>query len=122
MFDPHGFSFNNLEHLQHIEEKGKQILLALRTNIEILSELESYFKSLFESDDFPACLKEECKRDTLRSRRRVLSIVGDLKLRQSTLELLLDLLADNTYHTVYRYNHRYNHIKKRERHKAQVYT
>lgn len=92
--DENGFSFSDLQHIQHIEEKSNESLLVIRSNVSIMSELREYYSSTYQAEGFPADLKEGARMATARFMIRVGSIINDLQLQQSRLETLLRLLSD----------------------------
>lgn len=88
------FTYDDLRELQHIEDQGNMTVLALRSNISIISELAGYYDNLHHSEDFQNALASRCTPALKRFAARGRSILNDLKLHQSRVETLLQLLAD----------------------------
>jgi hypothetical protein len=88
------FSFEKLQRTQHIGERVDETYLALKMNVNILSELRQYYRSMAKLKEFPNGLKHDCKTNISHFESRVSSVISDLKIQQSRLEALLRLLGD----------------------------
>lgn len=89
-----GFSFNDLQRIQFIEEQANETLLVLKTNRNVLAELNEYYCSVIRSKDCPQEIKQHCEDRFVRFETRIASVQHDLRMEQSRVETLLRLLAD----------------------------
>jgi hypothetical protein len=87
-------SFNNLQRIQHIEEKAQETQLILGLNVMVLSDLRQHYKTVVDDKDFPADLRRDCQSDLCRFDRCVLSVKKDLQMLQSRTQNLLDRIAN----------------------------
>lgn len=88
------FSFSDLQRIQFISEKVNETLLVLKINVNVLTELRQYYRSVCESDGWPDGLKLKCKGDFSRFERRIIIVEKDLRMQQSRGETLIRLAAD----------------------------
>jgi hypothetical protein len=89
-----GFSFGDLQRIQFIEEQANETLLVLKTNTNVLTELQQFYWSFIQSDDCPRDIKQDCRDGFARFESRIASVKHDLQMQQSRVETLLRLLAD----------------------------
>ena len=88
------FSFRDLQHTQHIEEKANEASLVLKMNTNVLCEIKQYYNSLISSSDFPEELRKECAGSVASFTARVNAVIHGLEIQQSRLQTLLKLLGD----------------------------
>ena len=88
------FSFTDLQRIQNIEEKANSATLILKTNISVLVDLKTYYRTTAAFDDWPNDLPSKCEGDVLRFEQRLASIEKDMQMQQSRLKTLLRLIAD----------------------------
>ena len=88
------FSFEDLQDIQHIEEKGNEILLILRSNLNVILQLSQYYTSITESDELPGGISRSCIRNMVHFSRRIHGIVKTNELQILRVEALICLLAD----------------------------
>lgn len=86
------FSFSDLQKINFIEEKAKETLFVLKTNINVLTELREHYQFIADSEHFSQELKSKCKGDVLRFDKRIAVVVNDHRMQQSRVETLLSLL------------------------------
>ena len=89
-----GFSFENLQKIQFLEEKANETHLVLKTNISVLLEFKKYYQSIMDSEDWPQDLKARCRRDVLQYESRLNTVSNDHQMQQERIERLLCLLAN----------------------------
>jgi hypothetical protein len=87
-------AFPHLKKCQHIAEKCNEVLLVLKLNIQILTQLLEYYQNLRGRRDFPARLRSETEDDMLEFETKISSAVTDFKIQQSRAETLVQLLGD----------------------------
>ena len=92
--DPQEFSFSDLQRLQFIEEKAKETLLVLKINVNILTDLKQYYKSLVDSEGWPKDLIRNGARNIHRFETRLDSFKSNIHMQQLRVETLLQLLTD----------------------------
>jgi hypothetical protein len=88
------FSFTDLQKVQSYEEKVKELLLVIGSNIKIVTAIKDYYIELVESSDFPGDLRDGSVgkiKDFKKSARRV---VNDLEMQQSRASMLLSTLTN----------------------------
>lgn len=88
------FTYNDLRELQYIEDQANMTVLAIRSNINIISDLLGYYNILQKSEEFERTIGNTCDSPMKRFCSQVGSILSDLRLHQSRVETLLQLLAD----------------------------
>lgn len=96
-FDDYGqrqFSFRDLQEIQHIEEKANETTLILKLNINVISRLKQYYRSIIESNEIPANISQKCVRDMIRFERNIEGIVSDILSQILRVEALLRRLVD----------------------------
>ena len=93
-FGQQQFSFGDLQETQHIEEKANETVLILELNLNVISQLRSYYQSIFESQKISKEINLKCKDDMVCFRRRIDGIENDIKLQLIRVNALLRLLAD----------------------------
>lgn len=88
------FSFGKLRKVHEVAEKANEAVLVLNQNINILSQLRQYYRSLSKRKDFPKDLANSCE-DTIDDfELRVGGLEHDMQMQISRLETLLRLLED----------------------------
>lgn len=96
-FDDYGqrqFSFRDLQEIQHVEEKANETTLILKLNIDVISRLKNYYRSVIESNEIPANISQKCVRDMIRFERNIEGIVSDILSQILRVEALLRRLVD----------------------------
>lgn len=94
MVDPVEFSYDDLRTIQYIEDQVNMAVLAIRSNLSIVSELSGYYRNLGESQAFRDALGELGESALRLFLVRITSISNNLRLHQSRGETLLRLIAD----------------------------
>jgi hypothetical protein len=88
------FSFSNLQDVQSYEEKVRELLLVVRSNIKIVTSIKDYYMELVGSPDFPDDIKMGSTRKIKNFEKTVLSIVNDLEMQHSRASMLLSTLTN----------------------------
>ena len=88
------FSFTDLQKVQSYEEKVKELLLVIGSNIKIVTAIKDYYLELVESSEFPDEIKLGSVRQIKDFRKAVLSIVNDLEMQHSRASMLLSTLTN----------------------------
>ena len=88
------FSFSDLQKIQHLETKSNEILLVLKTNMNVLAEMRQHYHSFTECENWPQNLQTRSKGDVVRFERRIAVMENDHRMQQWRMETLLRLLAD----------------------------
>jgi len=88
------FSFSNLQDVQSYEEKARELLLVVRSNIKIVTSIKDYYMELVGSPDFPDDIKVGSTRKIKNFEKTVLSIVNDLEMQHSRASMLLSTLTN----------------------------
>jgi hypothetical protein len=87
-------SFQDLQRVQHIEEKAQETHLVLGFNIQVLADLRQHYRSVLEDVSFPDDLKGDCRGNLSQFDRCVLGVEKDLHMLQLRTQNLLDRLAN----------------------------
>jgi hypothetical protein len=88
------FSFSDLQKVQSYEEKVRELLLVVGSNIKIVTAIKDYYMELVESSEFPNEIKLGSTRKIKDFQRAVLSIVNDLEMQHSRASMLLSTLTN----------------------------
>jgi hypothetical protein len=88
------FSFSDLQKVQSYEEKIRELLLVIRSNIKIVTAIKDYYMELVESSEFSDEIKLGSTRQIKDFKRAVLSIVNDLEMQHSRASMLLSTLTN----------------------------
>jgi hypothetical protein len=87
-------SFQDLQRVQHIEEKAQETHLVLGFNIRVLADLRQHYKAVLSDVSFPDDLKGDCQGKLSQFDRSVLGVEKDLYMLQSRTQNLLDRLTN----------------------------
>jgi hypothetical protein len=93
-FGQQQFSFRDMQKANDVEERVNECILVLRLNINVVTQLKDYYRSLILSDELPQDIRDNCRQDMTRFERRIDGVVGDFNLQIIRAEGLLRLLAD----------------------------
>ena len=88
------FSFSDLQKVQSYEEKVRELLLVVGSNIKIVTAIKDYYMELVESSEFPDEIKLGSTRKIKDFQRAVFSIVNDLEMQHSRASMLLSTLTN----------------------------
>ncbi|RDL30167.1 uncharacterized protein BP5553_10445 [Venustampulla echinocandica] len=88
------FSFSDLQNVQSYEEKVSELLLVIRSNIKIVSDIKAYYMDLVASTNFPDEIKTGCSSKIRDFEKTVFSIVNDLEMQHSRASMLLSTLTN----------------------------
>jgi hypothetical protein len=88
------FSFSDLQKVQSYEEKVRELLLVIGSNIKIVTAIKDYYMELVESPGFPDEVKLGSTRKIQDFKKAVLSIVNDLEMQHSRASMLLSTLTN----------------------------
>lgn len=97
-YDSYGqkqFKFRHLQDVQDLEESANEVLLVLRTNINVCRQISAFYQSLFEHGELPEdTIRQQCQGDLLRFERRVQGNEYHMHGQILRVEALLRLMAD----------------------------
>lgn len=93
------FTFTDLQRVQFIEDKANEVYLVLESNMNVLADLKTHYRSNMFLDLDPLAADPVV---SLRGRgevverfeSRISGVINDLKMQQSRVQALLRLLAD----------------------------
>ena len=85
------FTFEDLQYLQHLQEKATEASLGMSSNIEVLEEIKMFYSSLVENEGFPASLKKQCEVEG-EFGRFISECQKELKTTSNRLDALLKFL------------------------------
>ena len=88
------FSFSDLQKVQSYEEKVRELLLVVGSNIKIVTAIKDHYLELVESSEFPDEIKLGSTRRIKNFKKAVLSIVNDLEMQHSRASMLLSTLTN----------------------------
>ncbi|KAE9381938.1 hypothetical protein N431DRAFT_360451, partial [Stipitochalara longipes BDJ] len=88
------FSFSDLQKVQSYEEKVRELLLVVGSNIKIVMDIKDFYMELVESSGFPNDIKLGSTRKIKDFEKTVLSIVNDLQMQHSRASMLLSTLTN----------------------------
>lgn len=88
------FTFSNLQHVQHIEEKIQEALLALKLNANTLQEVRHYYRSTIALGGFPVQVRQNCESNIAAFSKHLSSVEKDIDVQQNRTETLMCKLAD----------------------------
>ncbi|KAL9612989.1 MAG: hypothetical protein Q9167_002466 [Letrouitia subvulpina] len=88
------FSFAKLQKIQYIEEKAHEALLILRLNVNVITQLQQYYRTVPKSKHFPQAILQTFQDDLDQFCLRISTILNDLQMQILRLETLLRLLSD----------------------------
>ncbi|MCJ1261432.1 hypothetical protein MMC22_001296 [Lobaria immixta] len=89
-----GFSFGKLRKVHKITEKANEAVLVLKQNINILAQLQNFYRSALNHKDFPKDLAGSCKDANGDFATRIEGLENDMQIQILRLETLLRLLKD----------------------------
>jgi hypothetical protein len=87
------FSISDLQSMVKYEEKIKELLLVIRSNIKIVTGVKLYYMEVIESPEFPNEIKTGSRRKLEDFSKAVTSIVNDLEMQYSRADMLLSTLT-----------------------------
>ncbi|KAK5121453.1 hypothetical protein LTR85_005286 [Meristemomyces frigidus] len=88
------FSFGDLQHVQFVEEKAAEVLLVLKANSNIITQLRDAYSSFTDSDEFCKTTKGECRTELREFATSTNGLVAALAMQQSRAESLVRLVAE----------------------------
>ncbi|KAL9599630.1 MAG: hypothetical protein Q9219_003714 [cf. Caloplaca sp. 3 TL-2023] len=88
------FSFSDLQDTQHVEEKTKDTLLALKLDLQVIMQLGMFYQYTIDNQDLPQTLRTACWRDVNSFLRRIEDIKNNIQMQVLRVEALLHLLAE----------------------------
>ena len=92
---PHSeYSFDDWQRTQFIGDKANDVLLVLKTNMQVLADLRQYYQETANCEDWPQELKLKCKGDISRFTKSIAEVEKDHQMQQQRVETLLSLIAD----------------------------
>ena len=91
---PNGFSFDDLQRIQYIEEKANETRLVLSLNINVLTALRRSYENVLQSSDFPKTLRKGCRTQIANFFTVINNTINDLDVQKSRVETLIRLLGD----------------------------
>jgi hypothetical protein len=92
--DPGNFTFSDMQRVQFLEDKANEVLLILKSNMHVLTELEMHYTTARTSEYWPEEFIQEGSAEITRFHNRIASIMNDLRMQSSRTKTLLRLLAD----------------------------
>ena len=91
---PSEYSFDDWQKAQFIEEKANDVLLVLKTNMQVLADLRQYYQETAYCEDWPRELKLKCSNDISRFEKCIAGVEKKHQMQQQRVELLLRSMAD----------------------------
>ena len=91
---PSEYSFDDWQKAQFIEEKANDVLLVLKTNMQVLADLRQYYHETASCEDWPRELKLRCSSDISRFEKCIADVEKKHQMQQQRVELLLRSMAD----------------------------
>lgn len=91
---PSEYSFDDWQKAQFIEEKANDVLLVLKTNMQVLADLRQYYHENAYCEDWPRELKLRCSSDISRFEKYIIGVEKKHQMQQQRVELLLRSMAD----------------------------
>ena len=88
------FRFRNLQDIQHFEESANDARLVLKLNMSICKQIADFYRSLFDNEELPRTVLDECQESMLRFERRVKGVMSHMESQILRVEGLLRLIAD----------------------------
>ncbi|CZR56656.1 uncharacterized protein PAC_06545 [Phialocephala subalpina] len=88
------FSISDLQSVTHYEEKFKELLLVIRSNIKIVTDVQQYYLELVDCPEFPDEIKLGSKKKLREFEKTVASIINDLEMQYSRADNLLSTLTN----------------------------
>ena len=88
------FSFGDLQQIHHIDKRANEAALVIAHNLNVLTQLAQYYRTVYKSKAFPDTIKDKCDEDMQAFEMQIQSIEMDLRLQASRLEMILRLAAD----------------------------
>ncbi|PVH83609.1 hypothetical protein DL98DRAFT_569681 [Cadophora sp. DSE1049] len=88
-YEEESFSSKDIQRLQYLEEKVSGVIMALRSNIEIITQLKEYYMSMIKSDLLPEESRANFKVDLVQFEKRINFNLADLQSQRSRTEALL---------------------------------
>lgn len=89
-----GFSLDDLQEIQHIEEQIQQAMLVQTTTARVLEQLRNFYESLQEHPEWPLTLSQASRGSLTGFCNRIENIQFDLNLQYVRAETLVTLLAN----------------------------
>ncbi|KAF8851414.1 hypothetical protein BDZ45DRAFT_808336 [Acephala macrosclerotiorum] len=83
------FSISHLQNLTYWEEKIKELLLVIRSDIKIIIDVKQYYQDLTSSPEFPDDIETRSMTKLKDFQVAVASIVNDLEMQYSRADMLL---------------------------------
>ena len=88
------FSFRDLQSCQFIQEKASEILLVLKSNINILDSLRSNYLAVLDQLESESMFRSSDKTATLGFSQSLVDITKKTNMQQSRVETLLQLIGE----------------------------
>lgn len=88
------FRFRNLQDIQEFEESANDARLVLKLNMSICKQIADFYRSLFDNEELPRTVLDECQESMLRFERRVKGVMSHMESQILRVEGLLRLIAD----------------------------
>jgi len=88
------FSFQDLQHVQLLEDKANEAIFVLNANIDVLRTLREHYQDLIKAEDCIKGLGANIERIVDRFDRHLATIVNDLKMQIARAGALMRMLAD----------------------------
>ncbi|KAL9108231.1 MAG: hypothetical protein Q9227_006969 [Pyrenula ochraceoflavens] len=90
----HEYKIDELQTTQDIDSKANEAILVLKSNIRILTHLQTYYQRLAESEDLDQALRKSIQASISSFARRVQSVQSDLQTHLDRLETIAKLIAE----------------------------
>ncbi|KAL0261745.1 hypothetical protein SLS55_003175 [Diplodia seriata] len=89
-----GFRIDDLQENQFLEDKTNEAMLVIDANLNILSQLVEFYKSVFSSADCPEGMKLKCRPDFERLETRVQAVRSDMRMQLSRAKSIIRRLSE----------------------------
>lgn len=88
------FSFGDLQHVQFVEEKAADAVLALKSNAQVFVQMRAAYLSAVDSPSLACADRTACRTHVHRFAKLLGDLTADLSTQQARAESLMRLLAD----------------------------
>lgn len=87
-------SFDNIKQIQFLEEKSNEVNLVLQANVGVLESMKQHYDFAISSANLSPDLNDKCRRAATQFFRRLSTVVDDMQMQRSRIEVLLRQLSN----------------------------
>ena len=85
---------DDLGHVQSVADKANQAIIVLKSNVEILTSLRTYYERLLYNEHFPLSLKKACHDDVDEFTSQIGNVINDFGVEITRAQLLVRTVAE----------------------------